>query len=53
MDFRKLLIWICVAFVIFFIITAPDAAANATQGLWNATVDVAHSIGRFLSGLSS
>lgn len=53
MDFRKLLVWICVAFVIFFIISSPDNAAAVTHSLWNATVNVAHSIGRFFSSLSS
>lgn len=50
-DFKKLTIVICVAFVIFFIVTSPDNAANVTHGLWSVTVDVAHSIGRFLSQL--
>lgn len=51
MDVKKLTVWVCVAFVVFFIISSPDNAANITHNLWNGTVDIAHSIGRFLSQL--
>ena len=51
MDFKKLAVWACIAFVIYFIVTSPDNAALATHRLWGATVDVTHSIGRFLSNL--
>lgn len=51
MDLKKLSVWVCVAFVIFFIVTSPDNAATVTRNLWAGTVDVAHAIGRFLSQL--
>lgn len=40
-------------FVLFYIITSPDNAANIADGAWNAAVGVAHGIGKFFDKLSS
>jgi hypothetical protein len=42
-----------VAFVIFFVLTSPDNAANIARGAWDALVNVAHGLGTFIDKLSS
>jgi hypothetical protein len=44
---------IIVAFVIFYIMTSPDQAANIIHTGWHSAVNVAHGIGNFVDKLSS
>jgi hypothetical protein len=41
------------AFVIFYIMTSPDQAADMVKGMGHLTKDVANGIGDFLDKLSS
>jgi hypothetical protein len=41
------------AFLIFYIMTSPDQAANIAHSTWHATINVAHGIGNFLNKLVS
>ncbi|SHF83427.1 hypothetical protein SAMN05443575_1024 [Jatrophihabitans endophyticus] len=41
------------AFVLFYIITSPDQAADIANGSWNFVVKVAHGIGDFVDKLAS
>lgn len=47
------IIGLVVAFLLFYIITSPDQAANIAQGSWHAAVNVAHGIGTFFDKLAS
>jgi hypothetical protein len=49
----KVVTGLVVAFLIFFIMTSPDAAANIFHSTWHAAVNVAHGLGNFISKLSS
>lgn len=44
---------IVVAFLIFYVMTSPDQAANIVHSTWHVAVDVAHGVGRFLNKLAS
>jgi hypothetical protein len=50
---KPVIIVLVVAFVLFYIITSPDQAANITSSGWDALVDIAHGVGRFFDKLSS
>ncbi len=50
---KKVVTWLIVAFLIFYIMTFPDNAANIVQGTWHVAVNVAHGVGGFLNRLSS
>lgn len=50
---KKALIWIAVAFVVFFIAYRPSAAANLVKSVGAVLVDIANGIGDFFSGLVS
>lgn len=41
------------AFVIFYIMTSPDNAAEMVKGMGHLTTNVAHGVGRFLDKLAS
>jgi hypothetical protein len=41
------------AFVIFYIMSSPDQAAEMAKGSWHLVTDVAHGIGDFLNKLAS
>jgi len=41
------------AFILFYIMTSPDQAANIVSGSWDTLVNVAHGIGRFFDKLAS
>ncbi len=51
MDVKKLLMFAAGAFVIFFIVTSPDDAANIAHNLWHGTVNIAHGLGDFVNRL--
>ena len=42
-----------IAFVIFFILTSPDNAANIVHATWKLVVNVAHGLNRFIDKLST
>jgi NADH:ubiquinone oxidoreductase subunit 6 (subunit J) len=42
-----------VVFVIFYIMTSPDQAANIAHGSWHTAVHVAHGLGSFVDKLAS
>ncbi|HEY2272109.1 MAG TPA: hypothetical protein VGH30_05005 [Jatrophihabitantaceae bacterium] len=44
---------VVVAFLIFYISTSPDQAANIFHGTWHVAVSVAHGIGNFVDKLTS
>lgn len=41
------------AFLIFYIMTSPQQAANIVHGAWNAVVNIAHGAGTFVDKVSS
>ncbi len=41
------------AFVIFYVMTSPDQAANIAKGSWHLVTHIAHGVGSFLDKLSS
>lgn len=42
-----------VAFLVFYVVTSPDQAANVFHASWHAVVNVAHGVGKFFDKLSS
>lgn len=44
---------VVVAFLIFYIMTSPDQAANIVHHSWHSAVNVAHGVGHFVDKLSS
>jgi hypothetical protein len=44
---------VIVAFVIFYIMTSPDQAANIVHSSWHTAVNVAHGVGHFVDKVSS
>lgn len=41
------------AFLIFYIMTSPDHAANIVHSSWHTAVNVAHGVGKFVDKLAS
>jgi hypothetical protein len=41
------------AFLIFYIMTSPDQAANITKGSWHLAASVANGVGNFVDKLAS
>lgn len=41
------------ALVLFYVITSPDNAAEIANGAWDAIVNIAHGIGKFVDKLAS
>jgi hypothetical protein len=50
---KKVVTWLIVAFLIFYVMTSPDHAANIVHGTWHIAVRVAHGVGGFLNRLAS
>ena len=48
---KKVIAWLVVLFVLFFIVTQPNQAADITRTIWHAIVNIFHGIGDFLSSL--
>jgi hypothetical protein len=42
-----------VVFLIFYIMTSPDQAANISTGAWHTVDHVAHGMGTFINKLAS
>lgn len=49
----KVAIGLVIAFLVFYIITSPDQAANIAGAGWQAVVGIAHGIGRFVNKLAT
>jgi hypothetical protein len=41
------------AFLVFYIMTSPDQAADIVHNVWKVTVNVAHGVGHFFDKLAS
>lgn len=41
------------AFLVFYIMTSPDQAAEIAHNVWKLTVDIAHGVGNFFDKLVS
>jgi hypothetical protein len=50
---KKILTWVVIAFVVFFVAFRPGAAADVVKTLGNTTVDIFHGLGDFFSSLVS
>ena len=50
---KTVIIGAVVAFLVFYIMTSPDQAANIAQGGWDTAVNVAHGLGDFVNKLAS
>jgi hypothetical protein len=48
---RKLLAWVLVAFVIFFVAFRPDSAAEVVKSLGAGMIDIAQGFGDFFTSL--
>lgn len=51
MTTKKVVGWLVVIFVVFFIVTQPSQAANIAHDLWNGIINIFHGIGDFISSL--
>lgn len=49
--FKKVLVWGCIAYVIFFVAFRPSAAADVIRTLGEVTGDILAGVGDFFSGL--
>jgi hypothetical protein len=52
-DVKLLLGGAVVLFIIFYIMTSPNQAADIVHSSWHTTVHVAHGIGGFVDKLAS
>jgi hypothetical protein len=50
---KVVLIGIVCAFLIFYVMTSPDQAANIVHSSWHVAVNVAHGVGSFVDKLAS
>jgi hypothetical protein len=50
---KRVVAALVVVFLVFYIMTSPDAAANIVHTTWHAAVKVAHGVGNFLNKLAS
>ena len=51
MNTKKLVGPLVGIFLIFFVVTQPNQAADITHNLWNGTVNVAHGVADFVDKL--
>jgi hypothetical protein len=51
MKLNKVIGWLLLIFVVFFIVTQPSQAADIAHSLWNGIVNIFHGIGDFVSNL--
>jgi hypothetical protein len=50
---KRVVAALVVLFLVFYIMTSPDAAANIVHNTWQVAVNVAHGVGTFLNKLAS
>ncbi len=48
---KKVLVWLAVAFVVFYVIQAPEASAQVVRNAGQALGDAASSLADFVSSL--
>ena len=51
MSLKKVLTWLVLAFVIFYVIQAPEASAQLVRNAGEALGDAAHSLASFVGSL--
>ncbi len=51
MNLKKILTWLVVAFVVFYIIQAPEASAELVKSAGTALGDAAQSLSAFIGNL--
>jgi hypothetical protein len=51
MTTKKVIGWLAVLFVLFFIVTQPTQAANIVSTLWQGIVNIAHGVSDFVTSL--
>lgn len=44
---------VVLVFVVFYVMTSPDQAANIFHTSWHAVVNLAHGVGHFLDKVTS
>jgi len=44
---------ILVAFLVFYVVTSPDQAANIFHTSWHTVVNIAHGLGKFFDKVAS
>ena len=49
---KTAIIGVIVAFLVFYIMTSPDQAANIAHGGWDGAVNIAHGLGDFVNKLA-
>jgi len=52
-EMRKFIVGAIVLFVVYFLVTNPEGAANLVQGIWDAVVSFFDSVLNFISALFS
>ena len=50
---KTAIIGVLVAFLVFYIMTSPDSAANIAHSGWHSAVNIAHGVGDFVNKLAS
>ena len=50
---KRVVAALVVLFLVFYIMTSPDSAANIVQSTWALAVKVAHGVGNFITKLAS
>jgi hypothetical protein len=50
---KRVVAGLVVVFLIFYITSSPDSAANIVHSTWAVAVDVAHGVGNFITKLAS
>ena len=51
MNLKKIVTWLVVAFVVFYVIQAPEASAQIVRNAGNALGDAASSLAAFVGSL--
>ncbi len=49
---KKVLVWLVIAFALFYVIQAPEASAALVRSAGNALGDAAQSLAQFLGNLA-
>lgn len=50
---KTLLIWLVVIFLIYAVVTSPDAASNIVTGIWEFIIGAFRGFGEFFSNLAT
>jgi hypothetical protein len=50
---KRIVVGLAVVFALFYLITRPEAAADAVQGAFDAVFAGAQAVGRFFTSLAS